>query len=135
MTSYREPDYDVALNISLETFQSLAGTAFSAQFIFDCEQRDIPGMLIIPQYKSEPSDAKMVSQIQGFSRNPAPVKAWIWLEDYLYIQKGKKLNVTLGKPCDPMCSPLANLEKYTALASYSGLNIEGVVTRNWGLKS
>ena len=114
MTSYRQPDYDIDLRMSLSNFHAIAGVAFDATIAFGENLQKIQGMLIVPNG-------------YGFSEESSGATAWLWSEDCSDAPTDAKVTVTLGEPCDPMLTQ----EDQRVLMAQEGLTLEGVVSRNW----
>ena len=114
MTSYQPPDYDVEVQISQIDFRAIAGTAIDVSIAFTENMQRYSGMLIVPQGNE-------------FLETSQTANAWLWCEGYTDGSAGTKVNITLGLPCDPVLTP----EENAALATLSGLIIEGFITRNW----
>ena len=114
MTSYRQPDYDIDLHMSLSNFHAIAGVAFDATIAFGENLQKTEGMLIVPNG-------------DDFSDSISGTTAWLWSRDCSDAPTDAKVTVTLGKPCGPMLTQ----EDKLVLKAQEGLTLEGVVTRNW----
>jgi hypothetical protein len=114
MTSRTHPDYNVELDLARSDFQNIAGVALSVFAVFGKIQLRISCTLIIPEGINSPD----ISSMTG---------AWLWTEGCPDIPEGTPVNITVGEACDPMLTP----EEHISLATYSGLCIEGIVTRKW----
>ena len=114
MTSYRQPDYDIDLSMSLSNFRAISGVAFDATIAFGENRQKIQGMLIVPTG-------------DGFSEESSGATAWFWSGDDRNEPAETEVTVTLGEPCDPMLTQ----EDQRVLMTQEGLTLEGVVTRNW----
>lgn len=114
MTSYRHPDYDVDLNISVAIFNAIAGLAHDVTVSFGENENQVSGMLIVPQRSS-------------ISESSPSADAWLWLEDRHIIPVETLVRIILGEPCDPMLSQEDNAQ----LASNKGLCLNGLVRVNW----
>ena len=113
MTSYRQPDYDIDLRMSLPNFHAIAGVAFDATITFGDNLQKTEGMLIVPNGND-------------FSDSISGTTAWLWSEDCNDAPADTKVTVTLVEPCDPMLT----LEDQLVLKAKEGLTLEGVVARN-----
>ena len=113
MTSYRHPDYEIELDISLPNFRDIAGTSFETTVDFNKKQQNLESMMIIPETNQFPDISKKAN-------------AWLWSGNCIDIPEGAHVKIIVGKPCDPMLTP----EEKKALLTEIGLRLEGVVVKN-----
>jgi hypothetical protein len=118
VTSYRHPDYDLALSIELSTFHLLSGTAFSVSVAFGQETERAPGMVIIPQGNKFPEVSDSC-------------EAWLWMDDRTDLAPRTKVDIQIIRPDDPMLTP----DQSEKLLPYLGTHLMGTITRNWNSKS
>ena len=110
MTSYLPPDYDLALEITPEDAQKIAGIAFTCGI--DLEgQGSQRGMVIVPEGR-------------GVARIGQTTEAYLWADKNLCSPVGTSLRITIGDPCDPLF-----LRQFQTLAAHKGLAFAGVITR------
>ena len=111
MTSYREPDYDLALELTRNEFRKIAGFAYTVRVSFGDRRGRFAGMVIVPQG-------------QAFPRNSRPTEAWLWAENNRSSPVGTRVHITVGDPCNPMFFHL-----FEELSAHTGLRLSGVITR------
>ena len=111
MTSYREPDYDLALELTRNEFKKIAGFAYTVRVSFGDRRGRFAGMVIVPQG-------------QGFPRKGRPTEGWLWAENNPSSPVGTRVHITIGDPCDPMFFHLVE-----ELSAHTGLRLSGVITR------
>ena len=136
MTSFRQYDYNIAINIFPDVFRDIAGVALDVDII-DNVQRHLPGMLIIPH--SSPSGPANIytPQIKDYSkREISLVEAWMWVYDSVDITLGTEIVLTLGQPCDPAMEHLLGTGIHEDAAMlHKGLSLKGSVEKNRRSKS
>jgi hypothetical protein len=136
MTSYREYDYDIVLNLDPAIFRDIAGVALGIDILFNGFQKLLSGMLIIPHSSPSGPVNNNTPQIQDFSeKGIALVEAWMWTDDFVDIPIRTKISLKLGQPCDPAIEPFLKLGEYgQELLNYQGLILEGTVMGSRNLK-
>jgi hypothetical protein len=111
MTSRREPDYYLALKLSVQDFDSIAGAAFTARVIFGDRRGRFTGTLIVPQG-------------EGFPETGGHVDGWIWMRNNPFSAVGTQVHIIIGDPSDPM-----QFDRFNELSQNKGMRLEGVITR------
>jgi hypothetical protein len=111
MTSYREPDYDLALELTRNEFKKIAGFAYTVRVSFGDRRGRFSGMVIVPH-------------AQGFPRKSQPAEAWLWVENNRSSPVCTRVRITIGDPCNPMFFHL-----FEELSAHTGLRLSGVITR------
>lgn len=111
MTSYREPDYDLAVELTRHEFKKLAGFAYTVRVSFGNRRGRFTGMMIVPEG-------------QGFARKSRPTEAWLWADNNPSSPLGTDVHITLEESCDPLF-----FDKFEELSEHKGLRVEGIITR------
>ena len=111
MTSYREPDYDLALELTRNEFKKIAGFAYTVRVSFGDRRGRFTGMVIVPQGI-------------GFSSGGKTAEAWLWADKHLSSLVGTRVHITIGDPCNPMFFHI-----FDELSAHTGLRLSGVITK------
>ena len=111
MTSYREPDYDLDLEITRAEFTKIAGCAYTVRASFGDRRGRFAGMVIVPQG-------------QEFPREGQPKHAWLWVENNPSSTVGTQVHITIEDPCDPLF-----FDQFDKLSEHKGLRLKGIITR------
>ena len=109
MTSFREPDYDLALELLPGGFKKITGFTFACRIIFGDRRGRFGGMLAVPE---------------GGSSNRAGREAWLWADNNISSPVGTCVHIMIEDPCDPLFFHL-----FEELAAHKGLRLEGLITR------
>ena len=93
MTSWRTPDYQINLHISIEEqpyLLEVSGNAFSIQLIRSNKKRTINGMIIIPK-------------IETFTNTFINIWACLWINSKrAIVPTEESVKIKLIEECDPM---------------------------------
>ena len=116
MTTYRHPDYDVALMIELTEFRQMSGKSFIVSVAFRMQRERVDGMLIIPEWNIFP-DAS------------ATCEAWLWADECTDMAPHTEVDIQISDTCD--CDHKLVPQKGEQALPYFGLHLKGKITRNW----
>jgi hypothetical protein len=111
MTSYRKPDYDLALELTRAEFKKIAGCAYRVRVSFNDRRGRFAGMVIVPQGQACP-------------RKGRAAEAWLWAENNPSSLVGTRALITIEDPCDPLF-----FDQFDKLAAHKGLRLEGILTK------
>ena len=109
MTSFREPDYDLASELAPGDFKKIAGVAFTCRIIFGDRRGRFSGMLAVPE---------------GGGSKGAKREAWLWADNNTSSPVGTRVHITIEDPCDPMF-----FDRYDELSAHTSLRVKGIITR------
>jgi hypothetical protein len=114
MTTYRHPDYSVALVIELGEFRQVSGTSLNVSVAFGGQRERVGAMLIIPEGNEFPDLSKTC-------------EAWLWSDAYTDMDIGTEVAIQIIGTSDPMLMT----QKHEELLPHLGSHLKGKITRNW----
>ena len=109
MTSRCPPDYNLALNMSPDDFQTIAGVDLNADIIF-AHKEQATGLLIVPQ-------------CNDFTPSHPVADAWLWT-DCTTAEANSEVKIVLKESCDTLLSD----KERSQLSCVSGLTLDGFIT-------